>query len=172
LLAGECVTFEGGHIQVHEAQIRPTPENPVPIIIGGRSDAALARAARAGDGWIGIWLSPRRFAAAVQAVQAHAQDGRQWAHALNVWCGLGQTKQAAREAVARGMQQAYHLPYENFERWSPAGTPADVAEFLAPYIDAGCSTVNLIPCGQDVGETVAMAAEVRALLRRHVAAPR
>jgi hypothetical protein len=64
------------------------------------------------------------------------------------------------------MQDFYHLPYESFARWSPAGTPADVAEFLAPYIGAGCSTFNLIPCGADSDETVAMAAEVRDLLRR------
>jgi hypothetical protein len=69
------------------------------------------------------------------------------------------------------MQGAYHLAYENFERWSPAGTPSDVAEFLVPYIEAGCSTVNLIPCGEDVDETVAMAAEVRTLLRRQFSAP-
>ena len=62
------------------------------------------------------------------------------------------------------MQEFYHLPYETFERWSPSGTPADVAEFLAPYIEAGCTTFNLIPRGPDVAETTLLAAEVRRLL--------
>ena len=94
-------------------------------------------------------MSARRFAEAVQAVEAQAvslgRDGRTWSHALNVWCGLGQTLEAARRFVELGMQEAYHLPYESFARWSPAGTAADIAQFLAPYVEAGCSAFNLIP---------------------------
>ncbi|HUY47320.1 MAG TPA: LLM class flavin-dependent oxidoreductase, partial [Streptosporangiaceae bacterium] len=30
----------------------PVPDQPIPILIGGHSDAALRRAARAGDGWL------------------------------------------------------------------------------------------------------------------------
>jgi alkanesulfonate monooxygenase SsuD/methylene tetrahydromethanopterin reductase-like flavin-dependent oxidoreductase (luciferase family) len=170
LLAGDAVTFSGRHIQVADALIRPAPARPVPIIVGGRSDAAIARAARTGDGWLGIWVSARRFAEAVRAVEtqadAYGRSGQEWTHGLNVWCGLGQTREVAQRAVAQGMQDFYHLPYESFARWSPAGTPDDVAEFLAPYIEAGCSMFNLIPCGEDSDETVAMAAEVRDLLRR------
>ena len=170
LMRGESVTFAGREIQVSDAVIRPTPATPVPITVGGRSDAALARAARAGDGWIGIWLSARRFAEAVQTVEELAassgRDRTGWAHALNVWCGLDTKHEAAQRNVARGMQGAYGLPYDSFARWSPAGTPADVAEFLDPYVAAGCTTFNLIPCGEDSDETIAMAAEVRALLRR------
>jgi len=169
LLDGESVTFAGTHIQVDQAQIQPTPTQPVPIVVGGRSDAAIARAGRAGDGWLATWVSARRFADAVQAVQAQAEaagrHGQEWTHGLNVWCGLGRTKELAERSVARGMQDFYHLPFEKFARWSPAGTPGDVAEFLAPYIGAGCSMFNLIPCGDDRDETVAMAAEVRALLQ-------
>lgn len=169
LLAGQSVTFAGQHIHVDRAQIQPTPTESVPIIVGGRSDAAIARAGRAGDGWLATWVSARRFAEAAQAVQAQAEaagrDVQEWSHGLNVWCGLGRTKEAAERSVARGMQDFYHLPFEKFARWSPAGTPTDVAEFLAPYVEAGCTTFNIIPCGEDRDETVAMAAEVRTLLR-------
>ncbi len=169
LLRGEPVTFHGRHVHVDAATVVPPPREPIPVIIGGRSDAALARAARFGDGWIGIWLSAGRFAAAVETIQTQAAaTGRQvdqWAHALNVWCGLAGTKEQAEKAVAQGMQDFYRLPYDRFARWSPAGTPADVAEFLAPYVDAGCTTFNLIPCGQDRVEAAALAGEVAALLR-------
>ena len=44
------------------------------------------------------------------------------------------------------------MPFEPFERYSPYGTPEDVAEFLRPYIEAGCSTFNVIPCADDDDE--------------------
>jgi alkanesulfonate monooxygenase SsuD/methylene tetrahydromethanopterin reductase-like flavin-dependent oxidoreductase (luciferase family) len=174
LLDGETVSFSGRHIQVRDARIRPVPADPVPIVVGGRSDAALGRAARAGDGWIGIWVSAQRYADSVRLVEERAdgygRDVKQWAHALNVWCGLDSSTAGAERAVAAGMRAFYDLPYETFARWSPAGPPEHVAAFLAPYLEAGCSTINLIPCGLDRDETIAMAAQVRTLLLNEVSA--
>lgn len=168
LLAGETVDFDGREIRVSQARIRPVPSPAPPVLVGGRSDAALARAAAFGDGWIGIWVSAARYAACVADVEQRAEArGRgdvRWSHALNVWCGLADDRARAREAVALGMEELYGMPYERFARWSPAGTPADVADFLRPYLDAGCTTVNLIPRGPDPEQTVALAAEVRRLL--------
>ena len=44
------------------------------------------------------------------------------------------------------------------------GTPADVAEFLSPYIEAGCSAFNVIPCAGDDESAIAAVGELRALL--------
>ena len=44
------------------------------------------------------------------------------------------------------------MPFEPFERYSPYGTPEHVAEFLSPYIEAGCSAFNVIPCADDDDE--------------------
>jgi alkanesulfonate monooxygenase SsuD/methylene tetrahydromethanopterin reductase-like flavin-dependent oxidoreductase (luciferase family) len=133
--------------------------------VGGRSDAAIRRAGRLGDGWLGIWNSPRRFARAVTlAGEAAEQEGRidyPARHAMQVWCGFGSSRETARRRVASAMQAFYHLPFEHFERYTPYGTPADVAEFLAPYVEAGCTEFNLIPLGPD---TVTAAAEVKRLL--------
>ncbi|MEV0620252.1 TIGR03619 family F420-dependent LLM class oxidoreductase [Nonomuraea sp. NPDC050404] len=49
LWSGETVTLDG----LPELSICPTPAEPVPVYVGGDSEAALRRAARAGDGWIG-----------------------------------------------------------------------------------------------------------------------
>jgi hypothetical protein len=56
------------------------------------------------------------------------------------------------------------MPFEPFERYSPYGTPEDVAEFLHPYVEAGCSTFNVISCAGDHESAVAGVAEVRRLL--------
>src|SRR5215469_13067864 len=65
LLTGKPVTFQGEFFGLDDAVIAPAPTAAIPIVVGGRSDAAIGRAGRLGDGWLGIWVSSRRFAAAV-----------------------------------------------------------------------------------------------------------
>ncbi|MGI5283150.1 TIGR03619 family F420-dependent LLM class oxidoreductase [Nonomuraea polychroma] len=49
LWAGETVSLDG----LPPLSISPTPAQRIPVYVGGDSEAALRRAARAGDGWIG-----------------------------------------------------------------------------------------------------------------------
>ncbi|MGN9782085.1 TIGR03619 family F420-dependent LLM class oxidoreductase [Nonomuraea sp. ZG12] len=49
LWAGQTVTLDG----LPALSISPTPRVRVPVLVGGDSEAALRRAARTGDGWIG-----------------------------------------------------------------------------------------------------------------------
>jgi alkanesulfonate monooxygenase SsuD/methylene tetrahydromethanopterin reductase-like flavin-dependent oxidoreductase (luciferase family) len=168
LAAGTPVTFEGEFYSMDDALIVPAPRPPVPLIVGGRSDAAVCRAARLGDGWLGIWVSPRRYAAVRDQITMKAgevgRDASGFDHAINVWCGFASTREAAREPLASQMQAFYQMPFEPFERYSPYGTPEQVAEFLAPYIEAGCSTFNLIPCAADHERALGAVSEVRTLL--------
>lgn len=53
LWQGGWVSWSGTHYQVPEMMIEPHPAAPVPILCGGESDAALRRAARLCDGWVG-----------------------------------------------------------------------------------------------------------------------
>jgi len=46
------VEYHGEHHDFDRLTISPAPTTPVPILVGGHSDAALGRAARLGDGWI------------------------------------------------------------------------------------------------------------------------
>src|SRR5580698_4323556 len=46
LLRGEYFRFEGEHFRLESVKMCPAPSEPVPILIGGHSDAALERAAR------------------------------------------------------------------------------------------------------------------------------
>jgi hypothetical protein len=81
-------------------------------------------------------------------------------------CGLADSKEAARGCLAPAMETFYQLPFERFERYCPYGTADDVAEFLAPYVDAGCREFNLIPQSPDHDQAIAGAAAVRRLLAR------
>jgi alkanesulfonate monooxygenase SsuD/methylene tetrahydromethanopterin reductase-like flavin-dependent oxidoreductase (luciferase family) len=168
LLTGKPVTYHGRFFDVDDAVIAPAPAEPAPIIIGGRSDAAIRRAGRLGDGWLGIWNSARRFAAAVEmAAEEAARAARPDPpdrHAMQVWCGLADSRQAARACLAPAMEAFYQLPFERFERYCPYGTADDVAGFLAPYAGAGCTEFNLIPQSPDVDQAVAGTAAVKRLL--------
>ena len=165
---GKPVSFDGEFFLLHDALIIPAPSPPIPLIVGGRSDAAVRRAGRFGDGWLGIWVSPRRFSSVVEQVGEHAshagRDPSGFEHAINVWCGFGANRDAARAPLAAGMQTFYQMPFEPFERYSPYGTPEDVADFLHPYIEAGCSVFNVIPCADDHEAAVTAVAELRQLL--------
>jgi alkanesulfonate monooxygenase SsuD/methylene tetrahydromethanopterin reductase-like flavin-dependent oxidoreductase (luciferase family) len=168
LLTGKAVTYHGRFFNLDDAVIAPAPAEPVPLIVGGRSDAAVRRAGRLGDGWLGIWNSPRRFAAAVEmAAEEAARAGRPdppRRHAMQVWCGLGDSRQAARACLAPAMEAFYQLPFERFERYCPYGTAGDVAGFLEPYVGAGCTEFNLIPQSPDPDQAIAGAAAVKRLL--------
>ncbi|GIE94396.1 TIGR03619 family F420-dependent LLM class oxidoreductase [Paractinoplanes rishiriensis] len=51
ILGGGMVEFHGKHYAFDRLQMSPAPTAPVPIYIGGHTEAALRRAARVGDGW-------------------------------------------------------------------------------------------------------------------------
>lgn len=168
LLDGETVTHVGEFFSLDEARLRPAPDRPIPLVVGGRSDAALRRAGRLGDGWLGIWNSPGRCADAIRTVEEHgAVAGRDvdWKHGMTFWCGFGTDRSEARARVAPAMEGLYRTPFENFERYVPYGTPQEVAEFVAPFIDAGATTVNFIPFAGSDEAGIDAAAETRKLLR-------
>ena len=168
LMTGEAVSFDGEFFSVTEALIVPPPSIPIPLIVGGRSDRAIQRAGRLGDGWFGIWVSSNRYASVVAQLQDEAAAAGRVPHlfvnALNVWCGVGRSADVARAHVAAGMEAFYQLPYERFEKWSPFGAPEQIADFLRPYIEAGCSIFNLIVQGASVEEEIDAAAEIRSLM--------
>ena len=50
LLEGHTVDGDGEFFKFRDGRILPVPDPAVPIVVGGRSDAALERAGRLGDG--------------------------------------------------------------------------------------------------------------------------
>jgi probable F420-dependent oxidoreductase len=52
LAAGGYYEFHGTTYDLPPVKIAPVPAEPIPVLIGGHSEAALRRAARLGDGWM------------------------------------------------------------------------------------------------------------------------
>jgi alkanesulfonate monooxygenase SsuD/methylene tetrahydromethanopterin reductase-like flavin-dependent oxidoreductase (luciferase family) len=168
LAGGEKFSFAGSFYQLADAQIIPAPRPPVPIIVGGRDPRALARAGRLGDGWLGIWATPAKFRERLAAVRAAAAEAGRAAdcidHGLQLWCGVGRDAESARPHVAEAMERMYRIPFARFEQFSPSGTPAEIAAYLAPFVEAGCTTFNIAARAGSFEESVEALGEVRRLL--------
>ena len=68
---GETVEFAGEFYHVPAISPDPRPvQRPIPILIGGHSDAAVDRAARLGDGWIAAGMGPDRLKEAIDRLRA------------------------------------------------------------------------------------------------------
>lgn len=164
LLSGQPTSHAGEFFSFDAAQILPAPDPAVPVVIGGRSSAAVRRAGRFGDGWLGVWCSPRRFAEVVGEAGSHAADAGRPApvqNGLQVWLSVDGDRQAARARLARGMEDMYRVPFERFEKYSPYGEPAEIADFLAPYVEAGCRFFNLMPLAASPDAGIDAVAEIR-----------
>ena len=72
---------------------------------------------------------------------------------MQFWLGVDDDRDAARAKVAGPCRRSTGLPFEQFERYTPYGTPAQVAEFIAPYVEAGCAYVNLVIADADEAVT-------------------
>lgn len=168
LLTGVSVDHTGPFFRLRRALVAPAPDPPIPITIGGRSDAALARAGRLGDGWIGLWVSATRYADAVESIGATAvdcnRDPSAFCHGLNLWCALPGADGRGGEHLAEAMATRYKMPFDRFSRWCPVGEAEDIAEFIAAYAQAGCRAVTLVLHTPDPVEAIEQAAAIRARL--------
>ena len=169
LLSGAPSSYSCDHFSWQDAIIKPRPAERIPILIGGRADAALRRAGRFGDGWLGVWSSASRFEAAVAQVEAHAEAAGRIdacrAHGMQIWVGVDKDANVARSRLARRMEQFYQVPYERFERYAPYGSPETIADALTPYLEAGCRRFNLMPVASSEIAGVEAIGEIARLLR-------
>src|SRR5204863_4661522 len=69
------VTFAGEFWRLDRITVLPKPlQRPFPLWIGGKSEAAMRRTGRVGDGWIPSFITPSELRMGVEKTQAFAQD--------------------------------------------------------------------------------------------------
>lgn len=78
----------------------PLPAVPVPLVVGGQSDAALRRAARYGDAWQGMATTPAQYTRLAGRLADLAGD-REVAATVRLEWGGGVDELAERVAVYR-----------------------------------------------------------------------
>jgi probable F420-dependent oxidoreductase len=72
----ETISYHGEHFNFDDVVFEPKPVQPggPPIVVGGESKAALRRAARLGDGWIGMAHSQESAAVAIDTLRRMLAD--------------------------------------------------------------------------------------------------
>ena len=150
LWTGEKVTFSGRHFQLTDAMINPAPvqkPNP-PVWVSGRRDAAMARAAKFGDGWMPYFYDAPRYRDSVQKIQGFAADagrdisGFQWAHFPYI--AIYPTEQQAAEVAAEQLGGRYLYGGEFLDivrKYCLLGTVENCIKQLQEYIDAGARQI-------------------------------
>jgi probable F420-dependent oxidoreductase len=140
--------FKGRFTQFENVSIDPKPvQQPgPPIWIGGRSDAALARAGRQGDGWMSYVVQPERYAQSVDKIRTAAQaagrplDGFAFAHLAFIT--LGRDWDSAKAVWVQHLSRRYAQDFEPLARkYGIIGTPEQCAEQLGRFEAAGCNYV-------------------------------
>ena len=128
--------------------IRLLPAVPVPPLwVGGTSLPALRRVVRFGDGWLSGLQTPREFAASRQQLfELSDEAGRAsplTGIGLQAAIGHGSAREL-REVTAGTMRSMYGLPADRAHEVTIAGTPAQVASQLAPYVEAGADLIVVV----------------------------
>ncbi|MGH9065217.1 MAG: LLM class flavin-dependent oxidoreductase [Acidimicrobiales bacterium] len=146
---GGPVTYEGHHFSLDEVQLglRPVQHGHPPIVVGGRSEAALLRATRLGDRWDGIFYDPAAYAKrAVRVRELAGAAGRDVGTGLVIWGCVG-SREEARARMQATLERFYQLPFERFARSVLWGDLDDCRERLDELAAAGASDITVIPVG-------------------------
>jgi len=128
--------------------IRLLPKVPKPPLwVGGTSLPALRRAVRFGDGWLSGLQTPPEFAASRQRLfELSDEAGRPrplTGIGLHAAIGTGSDRDLAEVTVAM-MHAMYGVPTDRAREVAIAGTPAQVAAQLAPYVEAGADLIVVV----------------------------
>ncbi len=149
---GRFTRFDGVSIDPKPVQ-RPGP----PVWIGGRSDAALARAGRQGDGWISYVVQPERYAQNLEKIRrAAAEAGRdltRFVAAHLTFITVGRDYESAERAWVRVLSNRYAQDFAPLARkYGVIGTPEQCAEQIDRFVQAGCRYFVLNPIGDPAEE--------------------
>lgn len=149
LWSGEPVDYRDEFFDFSNVQVLPRPiQRDIPIIAGGRSDAALRRAATLADGWMPYLMSPDRIREGVERLRelSDRQDHRVIAH---VFAYFGDDRTRARRDAIDYLSAQYQRDMERtVDRCVPYGPPEAVADDLRKLDLTGVTDIVLRPLSE------------------------
>ena len=138
-------SFKGRFTQFEGVSIDPKPvQKPAPRIwVGGRSDAALARAGRQGDGWISYVVQPERYKQSLAKIEAAAAAADRslegFAKAHLTFVTIGKDYESAERVWVDRLSKRYAQDFGPLaKKYGIIGTPAQCVEQMERFVEAGC----------------------------------
>ncbi|SNQ49432.1 Luciferase family protein [Frankia canadensis] len=166
--ADRSTPFRGALWQVDDARVEPSPAHPQgpPILVAGRKNPAMRRAARLGDGWMPFLYTPEQYARSVAAIHRLAGPDRDLTSGFEwlvfVYVSLDDDAETALSRAISYVGAGQAGDPERFttfvERVAAFGPPKLVAARLQEFLDAGARHLILAPT--DGVDPAAMAADV------------
>jgi probable F420-dependent oxidoreductase len=149
LWAEDEVTFAGEFWKLDRITVLPRPvQQPMPLWIGGNSEAAMRRAGRLGDGWIPSFIPPERFRTGVELTHEFAAEAGRTVPADHFGCliyyCLDRDPAAARATAAPFLPRG-RVDDATLERCTAFGPPELLRERLEEYVAGGGSKFILRP---------------------------
>ncbi len=117
LAAGGYFEHHGKIFDLPPVKIAPVPSAPIPVLIGGHSDAALRRAAQAGDGWLHGGGDPAELPGLLARLDEHRRRAgtADRPFEVHVISADAYTVDGVRRLAAHGVTDVivgFHWPYQ------------------------------------------------------------
>jgi F420-dependent oxidoreductase-like protein len=154
LWSQESVSYSGRYFTLDRGQCDPKPvQSPrPPVLIGGGGEqltlrfvAKLADAANFGG-------KPHEFAAKCEVLKGHCKAvGRDYDEIQKTWSPEVFLRESEKEILDAGSRSLWGEDFESWRAGNLVGTPEQVAEKIAAYVDLGCT--GFYPWCADYPET-------------------
>jgi probable F420-dependent oxidoreductase len=163
LWTGKEITHQGRFYSMEEVKIHPAPRQPggPPIIVAGRQEPAMRRAALLGDGWMPYMYSPSRYARSVKTVKDFAEKAGRELNGFDwyvwVFVNVNPDGDQAREQAAASMGGTYNQDFRSMiDGVAAAGTPSEVTRKLQDFVNSGARHFIFAPAtgGGDPGAVI------------------
>lgn len=144
------VTHHGRYYHVTDVTIRPRPVLAGQAVwFGGRSDAALRRVGRLGNGWLASGVTPDDCTEAIPAIRAHAEAAGRTIDddhfgVILPYCITDQPEAVLERYGPALLRLRPDLPVQQY---AAIGSARDCSELLERYVRAGISKFVLRPIG-------------------------
>jgi probable F420-dependent oxidoreductase len=142
----DVINFSGEFYKLKNAVSLPRPKKPIPVLIAGRSKAAVRRAATLGDGWHPVGVTPAQLEAGAERIRRKNR---------NVLI-------TARLRIDLGKKEAKYVSASGETQVSLAGSPGQVTAQIERYIQAGLQHVALVIPAKDARS---LSASMRLIVR-------
>ena len=172
LLTGRPVDHTGRALSVRAPALEPALPSAPPIYVGGRGEPALRRAARFGDAWMPMWLTPSKLAERAQLLGEMAfEQGRPTPRlAALILVRIDDDRDHADAQARAHIAGQYRMELETIERWTLLDSIDGAVERLHQFVEVGVSELLLLTLGRDTLQQYERLAEVRVRLGSPAAA--